>query len=160
MIDVVEFRDYLKIHKHALDDDLRRQPSLLFAVSDACEEALAERDKLKDQLAVCEAGLDASYRKTLKDYTEGQIKGLIINDKARRQAHSAYHKARQTAGQLLALKDAFRERGYMLREMCSLYCANYYETNSSRPTPDTDRVTYQARKAKMSEARQREQNQQ
>jgi hypothetical protein len=154
-LNIDEFEQYLKIDKYGLDDDLRRQPSLLFEVTAAYELALARRDKLKDYLALCEAHLDAAFRRNLSNHTEAQIKQLIIADKARRVGLENYHKAKEHAGQLSALKDAFVARGYMLRDMCTLYTANYFQTNSSRPTPDTDAVVYEARKAKMNEARQR-----
>src|SRR5215831_2966728 len=124
-ISIDAFRAYLKIDKLALDDALQHQPSLLFKVSEAYEMALAERDALKDQLVTCEANLDVSFRKQLEHskvkYTEGSIKSLITIDKARLHNVTEYHQARRRTAQLAALKEAFKERGYMLREMCSLY---------------------------------------
>ena len=152
-MNVDEFREYLKIDKLGLDINLSQQPSLLFAVSEACEQALALRDKLKDDIGICEANLDLTYRQTMTNYTEGKIKSLVLTDKARRSAITAYNNQRAKAGQLLALKDAFKERGYMLREMCSLYVSNYFERNSSRPTVDTDTVAYNQRKAKIAAVR-------
>ena len=152
-----EFRGYLKIDKLALDDALQHQPSLLFKVSEAYELALADRDTLKDQLVTCEANLDVAFRKQLDankiKYTEGSIKSLITIDKVRLNNVTLYNQARRKAAQLMALKEAFKERGYMLREMCSLYVSNYFEQNSSRPTPDSDAIAYNQRKAKIAAAR-------
>jgi hypothetical protein len=154
-IDVDEFREYLQINKHGLDIELSHQPTLLAKVTEEYEAALAKRDMLKDNLAICEANLDITFRRQLKEFTEPKIKSLIISDKLRHQAYSDYHRARLRAGELLALKEGFIARGYMLRELCGLFQANYFERNSSRPTPDTDAVTYQANKAALAAARKR-----
>lgn len=158
-IDVDEFRQYLIIDKFALDDALKEQPSLLFQVSEAFESALARRDALKDQVSTVEAEVDVDIResaaKTKEKVTEPQIKHLIATDHGREQAYKAYAEARALAGRLGALKEAFKERGYMLREMCSLYVSNYFEQASSRPTQNTDAAAYKQGRQRLAASRQR-----
>lgn len=159
MIKIDEFREYLKFDKLALDDALKEQPSLLFEVSEAYEAAIAKRDELKDRLAVTEAQLDMDMREDFEahkeKFTEGQIKSLIQRDPSRRDAYVRYVEAREQAGQLSALRDAFKERGYMLREMCSLFVSNYFEQASSRPTANTDATVYRTQRARLANNRQR-----
>lgn len=157
MVSIDEFRNYLAFDKFALDDALREQPSLLFAVSDAYEVALAERDTLKDAINTIEADLDAEIRDAYEEakakVTEPQIKHLIARDPKRRKAYDAYAIARAKAGRLNALKEAFKERGYNVRQMCELYTSNYFEQASSRPTPHTERVVSNANRQRLANAR-------
>lgn len=157
-LNIDEFREYLTIDKLALDDALKEQPSLLFQVSEEYETALAQRDSLKDAVATVEANLDVDIREDFEQskakLTEPQVKHLIASDPERNRAYKAYAAARERAGKLGALKDAFKERGYMLREMCSLYVSNYFEQASSRPTPNTDAVVYRTQRSRLAASRQ------
>ena len=64
---IEEFRQYLTIDKLALDDEVVRQPSLFYEVSEAYVEAVAVRDDCKEALASVDDELDSSVRKALGD---------------------------------------------------------------------------------------------
>jgi hypothetical protein len=149
--DIDELKGLLKIDKSALDDELVHQASLLFKVSEAYVQAAAHRDYLKEQLAIVDAELDGKVRKQFEDekVTEAMIKGQIQTHKQHRAASDAYLKAVTEASMLSALKDSFQQRSYMLRDLCSLFVANYYEQNSVRGTDRTDTVTYQQRRKRL-----------
>ena len=55
----------------------------------------------------------------------------------------AFAEAKAFADKLGVLKDAMHQRGYMLRDMCQLYIANYYEEGSVKSTNHTDTASYQ-----------------
>ena len=61
-IDIEEFRNYLRIDKHQLDDELEAQSEMLFKISEASVQASAHRDMLKEQLATVDAELDGKHR--------------------------------------------------------------------------------------------------
>lgn len=155
--DINELKSYLAIDKSSLDDELMRQPSLLFKISEALVEATAKRDALKDHLAKVEAGLDQNLRTKFLDssdkYTEGQIKSLVITNKHRCDANSAFLATKAEVDLLAALKESFHQRGYMLRDLVSLYTANYYQIDSVRATPKMGDAVYDQRRARLAEGR-------
>ena len=152
-----ELKQRLQLDKHALDDELIQQASMLHTVSDAYEEAMSERDDLKEKLATADAELDQSIRDDAEEHnekiTESMIKAKIQSDVEHKKAYFAYASAKLKAGKLLALKDAFKERGYMLRELCSLYLSNYFEDNSVRATPTTENASYKRVRARLADGR-------
>lgn len=143
-----EIKTRLRINKDSLDNELIEQAELLFSISDLYETALTERDFLKEELAQVDARLDHKYRNGKEKITEAMVKSFVLIDKDHTKAFTAYADARLKAGQLAALKDSFKERGYMLRELCGLFLAGYYEQNSVRSTANTDAALYRQRRAK------------
>jgi hypothetical protein len=144
--DIEELRQYLKIDKHRLDEELEEQPMLLFQISEAYVQAGAERDMLKEQLATIDAKADAKARTKLdrisEKVTEAMVKNAVQTSTEHETASAAYLKAKEQADLLFALKEAFQSRGYFLRDLASLYAANYYEQGSAKPTNNTNRATY------------------
>ena len=144
--DIAELKRYLKIDKHRLDEELEEQPMLLFQISEAFVQASAERDTLKERLATMDAILDGTVRmkleRTQDKVTEAMVKTSIQTDPKHEAASAAYLKAKNQADLLAVLKEAFHSRGYMIRDLCTLYAANYYEQGSAKPTNDTNRATY------------------
>lgn len=150
-MNIEEMKAYLKIDKNSLDEEIVQQPSLLGAVSDAFAMAAAERDHAKEEAAVVDGELDALYRQDHEKATEGAIKAMIQADRLHMIAYEAYLKSKQKADRLQALKEAFQSRGYMLRDLVSLYTANYYQQESVRTTASQDRVVYHRRQARSAE---------
>jgi hypothetical protein len=151
-IDIDELKGYLRIDKHQLDRELEAQPELLFKISEAFVQASAHRDLLKEQLATVDAELfDEHRRKYLKSNTkstDAMIKTSVQADDDHEKASTAYLEAKNKADLLLALKEAFQSRGYMIRDLCSLYTANYFEADSVKSTADTIHATYITKRAK------------
>lgn len=151
MID--EFRDYLKVDKNHLDDDLVQHSQLFFKVAEAYVRASAKRDELKEDLTLLDAELDGRVRKRADDkdekYTEAQIKALILTNKDHVDASEAYHNAKTEADMLGALKESFVTRGHHIRDLCQLYTAQYFDTNSVRADANADRTIYQERRKRI-----------
>lgn len=156
-IKIEEFREYLKIDRSSLDDELMRQPTLLFKISEALVEATAKRDALKDFLVRMEAEIDQALRAKFETsgdkYTEGQIKSLILTEKSRCLTNKNFLAAKAEVDQLAALKEAFHQRGYMLRDLVSLYTANYYQIDAVRATSKVSDAVYDQRRARLAEGR-------
>ena len=154
-----ELRNYLEIDKHSLDDEIVKQPSLFFRVSEAFVEAVAERDACKEELASVDAELDGEVRHKLEvagdKITEAIVKNEIQTHKKHGPAFDTYILAKTKADMLLALKEAFQQRGYMLRDMCSLYVASYYEQSSVQGTSKTDTAVYNRQRERLAEGRAR-----
>ena len=152
-MNLAEFRKYLLIDKLALDTEIVRQPSLFFEVSEAFAEAVALRDAAKEELANVDADLDSKARKGKEKITEGQVKSFINASEDHTDCVATWLDAKKEADRLGALKEAFHQRSYMLRDLVSLHNANYFEETSVRSNASQDSLVYNARRARLSAAR-------
>lgn len=157
MLDLEEFRGYLVIDKLSLDTELEQQAQLLGAVSDEYADAVAERDRLKEMMATTDARLDYEIRQVLEaeetKATEAMVKSLVQTDTAHRAAASKWLAAKLRADRLQVLKEAFKERGQNVRELCSLFVTNYFEKTSVEVKGDASEARYRLQRAKMAVAR-------
>ncbi len=151
MTDIDELKSFLRIDKSSLDDELVQQPMLLWRVSEAYVQAAAQRDSLKEALGVVDAELDGVVRNQFRDekVTEALIKGQIQTNTKHKKAQEAYLKAVQEAALLSALKDAFSQRSYMLRDLVQLHVTGYFQESSVKGTNETDTFTYQQRRKRL-----------
>jgi len=142
-----DLKQYLKIDKLALDEELTQQASLLYQISEEYAVAVGERDGLKESLAIEAAKADQRAREQLGDKaTEPKVKALVTLDEQRIAANGKYLDAKYQADALEALKDSFQQRGYMLRDLAQLYISNYYTTDSVRSTPQTNEALYRSKR--------------
>jgi hypothetical protein len=148
-VDIDEFRKYLKIDKQALDDEVMQQPSLFFEVSEAYTLAVAERDALKEELALVDGSLFGGYRKQDPKATDTLIKSKISIEKGHRAAFTEYLEAKEYADKLGALKDAFNQRSEMLKALGRLYASNYFEQMALKPTQSTDAMVYRRQRERL-----------
>lgn len=152
---IAEFRKYLEIEKSTLDDEIVRQPSLFFEVSEAFALAAAERDVLKDSIATIDANLDAEVRASFGDakVTEAMVKSKVQANPEHEKAFTNWLTAKEQADLLGALKEAFQQRSYMLRDLVSLYTANYFEQSAIKTDASSDALVYKNRRARLAAGR-------
>lgn len=154
---IAELKEQLAIDKSVLDDEVIRQPMLFYTVSEQLTDAIAERDGAKEDLASVDARLDTKWRKKLSDgnkrVTEGLIQSHVQTDPEHEKAFDVWLAAKTKADLLEALKVAFQQRSYMLRDLVALYSANYYEDASVRPSKAQEASHYAANRQRMSNAR-------
>jgi hypothetical protein len=158
IVSLADLQQQLEIDKTALDDEIIRQPVLFYTVSEQLTDTIAARDAAKEELAAVDAELDHKWRKQLSKsqsgrVTEGLITSHITTSAEHEKAFLAYLDAKTKADKLLALKEAFQQRSYMLRDLVSLYSANYYENTSLKPTKAQDASHYNANRARINNAR-------
>jgi hypothetical protein len=157
-MNVDEFKRYLVIDKNNLDDEVTHQSELFFRVAEAYAAAAAERDTLKEMLATIDAQLDAIIREELEGdkFTEAMVKNRIQVHPNHKAAFDSFLEAKQKADVLGALKDAFHTRSYLLRDLCQLALANFFETSAVKDTPITDNAVYRRQRQRLAEARERQ----
>jgi hypothetical protein len=152
-----ELHQGLTIDKLALDDEVIRQPSLFYQVSEQLTLAIAERDAAKEELANTDANLSQRWRKHLskdgKRATDASVAQLVQTSDEHEKAFTQWLVAKTKADKLLALKDAFQQRSYMLRDLVTLYSANYFEDASLKPTKAQEASQYAANRARIANAR-------
>lgn len=153
-IDALKSR--LAINKSGLDDEVSQQPMLYFEVSEAYVEAAAVRDACKEELTSIDAVLDGEVRTALarseEKVTEAMVKNSVQSHQKHQDAFDTYMTAKTKADLLAALKEAFAQRGYMLRDLAQLFMASYYE-QASMGAGSLDKAKYQKTRGRLAGAR-------
>ena len=156
MMEIEQLKARLAINKGGLDDEVSQQPTLYFEVSEAYVEAAAVRDACKEELTSIDASLDGEVRAALArsedKVTEAMVKNSVQSHEKHQAAFDTYMEAKTKADLLAALKEAFGQRGYMLRDLAQLFMASYYE-QSSMSNGSLDRAKYQKNRERLAEAR-------
>lgn len=154
-----ELQKQLAIDKSVLDDEVIRQPVLFYEVSEQLTNALAERDAAKENLANVDADLDSHWREHLNKaktrVTDKMVLSWVQTSEEHEEAFKGFLTAKHKAEKLLALKEAFQQRSYMLRDLVSLYSANYYEDASMKPSRAQDASHYAANRQRLAVAREK-----
>jgi uncharacterized membrane protein YheB (UPF0754 family) len=154
---LTELKQRLEIDKNALDDEIIRQPQLYYEISEQLANAIAVRDSLKEETNTTDADLDGMWRKQLASLkgkvTEAMISNHILTSTQHETAFQAWLTAKTHADKLQALKEAFQQRSSMLRDLVSLYTANYYQTTSMKPSQAAEASHYAANREHMAKAR-------
>lgn len=129
-----ELRAALRIDRYNLDEDVERQPELFFEVAEAAALARSEQDLAKDSVDEVESRLDVHVREKAerKDerITEKEIKARIRQHPERAEAMKNYLGLKLETERLDQLRDSFKQRSYMLRELVALYLSSYYQDST------------------------------
>jgi hypothetical protein len=148
-----EFRGYLPIDKLRLDDEVVQQPALFYEASEACAEAITERDARREELSSVDADLDAEARTALSEPKEAEVKAYIQSHARHKKATAEWLDAKELADKLTALKEAFKQRSYSMRILADLHVSNYFESASLKTTAATDKLVYDRQRARLAEGR-------
>jgi hypothetical protein len=156
-LSLTDLQANLAIDKSVLDDEVIRQPVLFYTISEQLTDAIAERDTAKEELASVDADLDSMWRaklaKTQSKVTETMVANHVITSKEHEVAFTSWPTAKTKADKLLALKEAFQQRSYMLRDLVALYAANYYEASSIKPNAAQEATHYANNRQRIANAR-------
>ena len=145
-LDIEEYRAHLKIDRGRLDDMLVEQPVLFHDVSDAYALAVSQRDMAREDQKRVSARAVGAVREALS--VEGIKPTVSLTDERLEQneshieARDRYKSAAMRADRLLALKEAFQQRSYMLKDLAGLYTASYYQTPHAVDRNTATRPTY------------------
>ncbi len=108
----------LGIEETMVGAELARQPAKAAWVGVLCSMADRLEGKREYEMDVCRAKLDREVRSgAAKKLTEAAVKAAILRHPTYAEAVETHLKAKELAGQLKALVQAFRERGFDLREL-------------------------------------------
>lgn len=153
-----ELREALKIDKHSLDDELMYQASLYGRVAEEHAYAVSRRDAANDECKRTDAELDLEIRRGFeaeeRKYTESLIHSTVQADPRHTEARTRYLNANRDVDLLEALRDSFRQRGFMLRDMVELYVREYYNRQEHHTDVETaDRMRADKNRTKVAEKR-------
>lgn len=132
------FETLLRINKNDLDTECEIFPQVFFYVSDALTFLQSRRDALTNEIKDMEADLYLDYRSQPvaegeKRPTEKEIEASVRSDREitkKRETRDAFN---ENFFKLSAMKDAFQQRSYMLTNLVTLSCANYYSQSVGEP---------------------------
>ena len=122
----------LRIDKDALDDELVEQPQLFFEVAEQFALAASELASAKDAVKTIMARAYKSIRaKAEAKMSEGQTNAAVDANKRVRAARKTYHQAIFSEGRWGALKDAYGQRAWILKDLVQLHIRAYFSEDSS-----------------------------
>jgi len=131
----------LKLDILDLDTAILEQPALYEQQGRAWAEAVAERDRLKEQLAMAKATADAAIRQNPDSYgvigkaTETWIAYQINTVPEVIEANDALLEASKDVSILAIGKEAFDHRLAALKILTELYKGNYFSASSRTHSP-------------------------
>jgi len=128
-----EFEAYLNINKNDLDNVVSTHSSLLHEVGKEYAKATGEAITKKDQLKKVEAKLAGTHRKKLENLgrcTESMINHAVLLDTRREESFQKWNKAVIHADKLESLRDSFKSRGFMIRDMVGMILSDHYNKDS------------------------------
>lgn len=126
-----ECKEFLSIDRAELDECLTEQPEIYYHVSRSYVGAVAGRDELKLKLEEETARQDQELRAQAlrKDekLTEAALQNKLRTLPIIQKLQTEFLVSRQAAEDWGALKEAFQQRSFMLRELVALYIAQRHD---------------------------------
>lgn len=133
IVSLEDLEQGLRIDENGLDAALVQQPDLFYRVSKQLAFLSSRRDAKKQELAEEEAKADAETRtvaeRRKEKVTEAEIKSAVRLDPNVMRASKELITLGGQVGALTALKEAFQQRSYVLKDLVNLFVANYYGSN-------------------------------
>lgn len=138
----------LSIDKDDLDSALIEQPDLYYHVADAFVTAVAERDAAKLNMEQAIAELDKQFREAAaaaeEKVTETSLQRKIATTPRIQTLEKDLLRYRVDADRWQALKEAFQQRSFMLRELVSMYVRRLGDLTIERGSHDSRSALAQA----------------
>lgn len=132
---ISEYRKMLRIDRNSLDTELEEQPEIFATVSDLAALSRSKKDEAKGAIALVEAEVENVIRrralKEKKTVTDKAIRAKVATDERVLDQQKRYLDLSLQTERLDQLKEAWRQRNYMLRELSSLFIAGYYQSHSA-----------------------------
>ena len=137
---LADLRLKLSIDKDDLDEALVEQPDLYYHVADAYVTAVAERDAAKLDLEQATAELDKQFREAAaaaeEKMTETSLQRKIATTPRIMTLERDMLRYRVDADRWQALKEAFQQRSFMLRELVAMYVRRLGDLTIERGSND------------------------
>lgn len=157
--ELVDLQDAIRIDKYGLDEELVRQPATYLQVANGLALHTSYRDQAKDDLKQAEAEADQRVRARLEKngvkITEPLVEREVDLDRSVGDARQRYRDACLEADKWSALRDAWLQRSYALKDLVQLHVSAYNTTPTSTAGSkrDVDTYDYAATRGRMGDAR-------
>jgi len=127
---VTELKNSLQIDRDDLDTCLVQQPGLFYHVAEQYSLAVSQRDEAKLALEEKTAELDKQVREAAvqadEKLTEAGIQNRLRTMPKIKELQRDHLELRTQADSLLALKEAYMQRSYMLKELVALQLSQFH----------------------------------
>ena len=129
---IEEFRKLLQIDRDALDDVVAQHPFLYMQVAEECTRLSSVRDKLKSEADDHFAQLQLDIRQKAaaavkrEKVTVDEVSARASTNPSYQKLHDSYLALNSQLAQWTTLREAFAQRGYMIRELCGLFASQYW----------------------------------
>jgi len=128
--DIRSYRNMLRVNKHRLDDELEVQSQVMDDISSRLTILNSRTLEANDALKLVEARLFRELKDDSEKLTDKAADALVKQDPERKRAWQAAQAARAEHEDWSGLYDAWKARGFALRELCGLYVAQYFTIDS------------------------------
>jgi hypothetical protein len=149
-------RAQLQIDKDDLDTCLVEQPDLYYHVAEAYVMAVAKRDEAKLNMEQVTAELDKQFRQAAAEaeekLTEAALSRKLTASPRMQTLEKDYLLYRVEADKWQALKEAFQQRSFMLRELVAVYVRRMGDLSLDREVKGTRQTLVDAQADKNHEA--------
>lgn len=129
-VEIAGFRTGLKINKLGLDDEVAEQPDSFDKVSERLAMAKSIRDGLKDDLKTVEAELRLQFKSEDDHGTDKDVDAKVQISTNRRSAFRRHLEACREVDEWEGLKEAYKDRSYMLKSLVELHVSAYGQSDS------------------------------
>lgn len=157
--DLQHYRAQLRINRLRLDEDLEVQAVMLEQISSNVTRLNTRVLEMKEQLAMVEARLtqDLALEEKL---TVAELGAKVKRHKDRVEAYRKWMLAREEHEEWTGLLDAWRGKGFAMKDLGNLYASQYFSINSvGGPSPAESRRivrdNYRADNSEAARSRQR-----
>jgi hypothetical protein len=157
----MNYKEAIIIDRNDLDTELANQPGIFLEVAQAYTQAISVRDGLKESLDSLGSSIDLRIRREAVDHgeklTEALVKARVESNKTYRQHVEDYLAAKAKAEDLFAVKEAFAQRAFVLKDLCGLYIAGYFSTTAvkGKEASEIQYEGYLKRRAESTKSRRR-----
>ena len=158
MINTIDsLRLELKIDKHKLDDCIENQAEVFHKIAEQTALSIAEKDASKYDLDNLTSATYLDVRHEALDKGRKVTEVLLQNEleqvKEIQEAKESYLEAKALADEWLALKESFAQRGYMLRDLATLWVSGYFAEAVIKRDPNIDAFRQTDKRQQMAENR-------
>ncbi len=132
-----DFKQDVKLDQYALDTCALEQPELYAYWGEQWADAVNDRDRCKDRLALVRSACDEAIRKDPRKYgwvsekapTEAFIASAINGHDDFKEANDEYLAACHDVNILAVAKESFEQRRKMIEVLAQLYVSSYFSGN-------------------------------
>lgn len=148
-----ELHAKLKISKDHLDDELIEQPGNYFLAAEQHALAVAEAATAKDNIKKIMGKMYKAYSKA--GGTQNIINAKVESCKAVRLARKNHHEKILSEGRWSAMKDAFAQRAFILKDLTQMHLRAFFGEDSvtAKDRNDVSQADYGKNRAAMAQGR-------
>lgn len=155
---IKELEQSLRINDIDLDNEVMHQAELYYHVASAYAQAQSEMARAWDDVKSTDANLDKAirehYRESGEKTTEARIAADVQVAPERISAYEHYLNKKLQADRLQALKEAFSQRSYMLRDLIQLQLSSMHmDTSATGGRAAASELQYEKNKELISKSR-------